>query len=45
MEIVHVYPGLTANGEPTSNSAASINWTLINADDNYGFIHEFESNV
>jgi hypothetical protein len=44
-EIVHVYPGLTANGEPTSNSAASINWTLIDADDNYGFIHEFESNV
>jgi hypothetical protein len=44
-ETVHVYPGLTANGEPTSNSAASINWTLINADDNYGFIHEFESNV
>jgi hypothetical protein len=44
-ETVHVYPGLTANGEPTSNAAASINWNLINADDNYGFIHEFESNV
>jgi len=44
-ETVHVYPGLTANGEPTSNGAASINWTLINADDNYGFVHEFESNV
>jgi hypothetical protein len=44
-ETVHVYPGLTANGEPTSNSAASIDWSLINADDNYGFIHEFESNV
>ena len=44
-ETVHVYPGLTANGEPTSNAANSIDWTLINADDNYGFIHEFESNV
>lgn len=44
-ETVHVYPGLTANGEPTSNSAASIGWASINADDNYGFIHEFESNV
>jgi hypothetical protein len=44
-ETVHVYPGLTANGQPTSNSAASINWQLINADDNYGFINEFESNV
>lgn len=44
-ETVHVYPGLTANGEPTSNSALSIDWQLINADDNYGFIHEFESNV
>ena len=45
IEIVSVYPGLTANGEPTSNAAASIDWSLINADDNYGFIHEFESNV
>jgi hypothetical protein len=44
-ETVHVFPGLTANGEPTTNAAASISWTLINADDNYGFIHEFESNV
>ena len=44
-ETVHVYPGLTANGTPTSNAANSIDWTLINADDNYGFIHEFESNV
>jgi hypothetical protein len=44
-ESVIVYPGLTANGEPTSNGAASINWTLIEATDNYGFVHEFESNV
>ena len=45
IETVNVYPGLTANGEPTSNAANSIDWNLINADDNYGFIHEFESNV
>jgi hypothetical protein len=44
-ESVIIYPGLTANGEPTSNGAASINWTLIEATDNYGFVHEFESNV
>lgn len=44
-EMVNVYPGLTANGTPTSNSAESINWTLIKSTDNYGFIHEFESNV
>jgi hypothetical protein len=45
IESVIVYPGLTANGQPTSNSAESINWSLINATDNYGFIYEFESNV
>ena len=45
IETVQVYPGLTANGQPTTNAALSINWTLINATDNYGFIHEFESNV
>lgn len=45
VEIVHVYPGLTANGQPTSNPANTIDWQLINPDDNYGFIHEFESNV
>lgn len=33
-------PGLTANGEPTSNSSASVDYTLIDADDNYGFIFE-----
>jgi hypothetical protein len=45
IESVIVYPGLTANGQPTSNSAESIDWSLINATDNYGFIYEFESNV
>lgn len=31
-------PGLTANGEATSNSADSIHYSLINDDDPYGFI-------
>lgn len=44
-ESVIVYPGFTRNGEPTSIPANSIDWQLINADDNYGFINEFESNV
>jgi hypothetical protein len=44
-ETVKVFPGLTPDGQPTSNVAQSIDWSLINADDNYGFIHEFESNV
>ena len=44
-ETVHVFPGLTVDGQPTSNAANSIDWALINSTDNYGFIHEFESNV
>lgn len=44
-EIVHVYPGLTANGEPTTDPAEAINWNLVNSTDDYAFIHEFESNV
>ena len=32
-----VVPGLQANGAPTTNSAASIDRSLINADDDYGF--------
>lgn len=37
VEIV-VRPGLTANGEPTSNAALSIDRNMIRADDNYDFI-------
>lgn len=44
-ETVHIYPGLTVDGLPTSDSAQSIDWQDINSTDNYGFIHEFESNV
>jgi hypothetical protein len=30
-------PGLLANGQPTTNATASINWTLIDVNDDYGF--------
>lgn len=35
---VTVAPGLDANGNPTSNASLSINRSLIEVDDNYGFI-------
>ena len=34
---VVVRPGLLANGSPTTNSAASIPYTMINPVDDYGF--------
>jgi len=37
-----VTPGLTANGEPTSNSAASIAVSLIDVNDDFGFCVEVE---
>lgn len=37
VEIV-VTPGLTANGQPTSNSALTIDKSLIGPDDNYAYI-------
>ena len=37
-------PGLTANGQPTSNAALSIDYLEIKATDNYGFINDFEEN-
>ena len=42
---INVVPGLTAEGEPTSNSALSIPYTEINADDNYGFITDITENI
>jgi hypothetical protein len=41
-ETITTTPGLTANGEPTSNSSASIGVANIDADDNYGYIIEFD---
>jgi len=37
---VQIRPGLTANGEPTSNAANSIDANLINATDDFGYIIE-----
>lgn len=34
-------PGLTANGQPTTNAAASIHYTKIEEDDNWGFAETF----
>jgi hypothetical protein len=36
-------PGLTSGGEPTSNAANSVDISEIDADDNYGFITDFDS--
>lgn len=41
---VNVKPGLTANGQPTSNASLSINYLDINPNDDYGFIKTFEEN-
>ena len=38
---INITPGLTANGEPTSNAALSVDASQINKDDNYGFIIDF----
>lgn len=35
-------PGLTADGEPTSNGANSIDHTLISPDDDFGIVQQFE---
>lgn len=43
--IVTARPGLTANGQPTSNSAASLPYDEIISTDDYGFIHEITENL
>ncbi len=43
VERVTVQPGLTANGEPTSNIALTIPYRDIEATDNYGYIVQIES--
>lgn len=42
--VITITPGLTANGEPTSNAAASVASANIAVSDNYGFIIDFEEN-
>lgn len=41
-EIVTVTPGLTANGTPTSNSAESIDYSLIDWNDDYGYVVDIQ---
>lgn len=38
LETIEVYPGLLANGSPTTDPLLTIPYTSINADDDYGFI-------
>jgi len=35
---VNVYPGLLANGSPTTNSTLTVSKDTINANDNYGYV-------
>lgn len=43
--MIEVTPGLTANGEPTSNVELSIPYSQISASDNYGFIIDFQEDL
>lgn len=43
--VVATKPGLTANGTPTSNSAASIDYEDIISTDNYGYITTITENL
>ncbi len=42
---IDVYPGMTANNQPTNNSNNSINWSLIDSDDNWGYIINIDENI
>lgn len=41
VEITSLTPGLLANGSPTTNSAASISYNLIEIDDDYGIAIDY----
>ena len=43
-EQITITPGLTANGQPTSNSAESIDYSEIDWNDDYGYIVDVEIN-
>lgn len=43
--VVTARPGLTANGQPTTNTALTIDYIDIKSSDNYAFINEFEENI
>jgi hypothetical protein len=42
--VIETFPGLTANGQPTSNASQSIDYNLIQPSDNYGYIIQFSEN-
>lgn len=42
---IKVTPGLTSNGEPTSNASLTIPSSEISPDDNYGFITDFSEDL
>lgn len=42
-EYITMQPGLTANGQPTTNVNNTVAYTLINVDDDYGFVNEIYS--
>jgi hypothetical protein len=44
-EHIYVRPGLTADGQPTTNVAASVNVSQISANSNYDFIIDFERDI
>lgn len=44
-ERVTITPGLTSSGLPTSNAELSIDISLISAEDNYGYIVEFDTEL
>jgi len=41
---VTIYPGLTANGEPTSNASLAIDPLLVEEDDDWGYVVTYEEN-
>jgi hypothetical protein len=43
-EIITITPGLTANGQPTSDPNATIPYQEIQANSNYGYIYDFMTN-
>lgn len=42
--IINIKPGLTANGQPTSNASLSVAPDEIDVSDNYGFLIDFTEN-
>lgn len=41
---INTHPGMTSNGEPTSNAAISVDPNVIYATNTYGYIESFSSN-